>query len=1219
MNHTIHQLLRSATLAFQRASARPSTHSGGAGVKFAVVLAMGLFLGAMTAQASHFRGASLTWKRLASPANTIELTVTESWCGASGGQTYSWGDTTTFNTSGATVIASGSDITGTFTVMRTVLTHTYATLGPWTISAAGSARIASPLVNANLSPCVLQAVVDLNSGNQGSPVISSAILLQMNQGELNTVPISFADVDGDPVTFRMATAAESGIPTLAGAGGGNLAVSSGGILTWDTSFTAIGQVYAAQVLAFDNHPVSSIRRIGSTKVFFDFLIQIVDGSPNHPPVASGNAGPFTAAIGVPFSNVIIGTDPDGGTLTVTHLGLPMGATMTPASGTTAAQPLSATFNWTPTLADAGSAVGVTIVFTDPDGLTASKSFSISVPADQPPVADAGPDQTIYDIDGNAVPIIITLNGSSSYDPEHAALTYHWTQTGGPPTVVLTGANTATPSFTAPALKLHPSGQPAPLQLTFRVDVSDGKSTRSDDALIIVKHNNLPPGAVATAPATAPEGSAVTLDASGSSDPDQDPLSYTWTQTAGTLVNLANNGTNNPLMVFSDMVPGPHSIAGETLKFTVTVSDGIDSNTSPEAAVFIRNVNTPPMADAGDGNSVFDNFGTVTLHGSGTDFDGDPLSYHWAQVAGPAVALNDATSQTPSFIAPPVSEAQGSVTLTFQLITNDSSGPGDAAALDSAPSTVDIQVKHANRAPVADAGQNRDVPEQTLVTLDGSGSYDPDTDPITYVWTQTGGPAVVLDTTAPAHPTFSAPDVGPAGDALTFALVVTDIAPPSSGGNLSSKPSSVTLSVKYVNRPPLTSAGAPQVADEGSVVTLNGSGSDPDGNAFTYLWTQTGGPAVTFSDATVAKPTFTAPAVDRFGATVTFALQTKDQFNAVSNLATTYVGINNINHVPVADAGVLQSVPEGSAVSLTGAGLDHDTEEQPLLTYAWVQTAGPVVALTGADTTTPSFTAPLVTAGGDPNAKVKLKFQLTVTDPNNASATASTCVSVTNVEHAPLANAGGIYLVNEAAIGTLDGSLSSDPDGDALTYAWVQTAGVPVTLSNANTAYLSFTAPFVNAAGTTLKFSLTVNDGFGGLSSDTATVSVKNINDPPTLVNPRTSLACLWPPNHQMVKVSILGVVDPNNNATIRITRVTQDEATNGLGDGDTAIDAMINADGTVMLRAERSGKGNGRVYHVHFTASDIEGSVSGVVNGCVPHDKQGDIAIDGGELFDSTH
>ena len=54
-----------------------------------------------------------------------------------------------------------------------------------------------------------------------------------------------------------------------------------------------------------------------------------------------------------------------------------------------------------------------------------------------------------------------------------------------------------------------------------------------------------------------------------------------------------------------------------------------------------------------------------------------------------------------------------------------------------------------------------------------------------------------------------------------------------------------------------------------------------------------------------------------------------------------------------------------------------------------------------------------------------------------------------------------------------------------------------------------------------------------------------------------------------------------------------------------------------MTCAERSGNGNGRVYHIHFTALDLEESASGAVTVSVPKKKK-DIAIDGGELFDST-
>lgn len=892
--------------------------------------------------------------------------------------------------------------------------------------------------------------------------------------------------------------------------------------------------------------------------------------------------------------------------------------------------------------------GATLVFK----LSASNGQSVNPGTDTvnvyvrgnlPPVANAGANRSVFDTDNNDVPTIVTLDGSASFDPEGAPLAYVWTQTGGP-AVALQNVAIATPSFVAPDMHDHLGGTPPPIDLTFHLKVSDGTLTTETDVMIRVTHNNQSPVANASATnPTAPEGT-VTLNGYLSSDADQDSLTYSWSQVGGTQVAISPNGTNASSSSFDYQINTEHSNESELLSFILTVSDGIASNSTP-VSVFVQNVNHAPVAAVSPVAPVFDNVGLVALNGSASDEDGDTVNLHWQQLTGPPVTLNNATTGDPSFIAPLVSPAQGSVTLTFQLIANDSDGPGDNAALDSIPMTVDVLVKHANRAPVADAGQNKDVPEETAVALDGSASYDPDQDQITYAWTQTGGVYVGLDTTDPAHPTFISPSVGPLGAALTFELIVTDngaaaaaaAAPagpaPAAGpsGRLSSAPSTVVITVNYVNQPPVAVAAPVAACNEGTGVSLDGSqSSDPDDNAFTYWWTQVSGPDVVgLSSATDAMPTFTAPAVDRLGATVVFELKTTDEFGAVSNVATTSIVINNVNQAPVADAGMLQTVFEDTNVGLAGLGIDQDSEEQALLTYAWVQTEGPTVLLLNATTPNPSFHAPVVTGGGDPNAKVKLKFALTVTDPNHASGSATTTVCVANVDHAPTANAGGIITTNEsynnsAVVVTLNGADSTDPDNDPLGFAWVQTSGPAVVLANANTANPSFTAPFVNAAGATLKFKLTVKDPWGGVSVDTATVVVVNNNTPPTLSNARASIGELWPPNHNMVKVSILGVVDPNNNAAITITGVTQDEATNGLGDGDTAIDALINADGSVLLRAERSGKGNGRVYHIHFTASDFESqasgtNVSGVVNVSVPHGKKGDVAIDGGELFDSTH
>ena len=88
---------------------------------------------------------------------------------------------------------------------------------------------------------------------------------------------------------------------------------------------------------------------------------------------------------------------------------------------------------------------------------------------------------------------------------------------------------------------------------------------------------------------------------------------------------------------------------------------------------------------------------------------------------------------------------------------------------------------------------------------------------------------------------------------------------------------------------------------------------------------------------------------------------------------------------------------------------------------------------------------------------------------------------------------------------------------------------------------------------------------------------------------------------------------------MRSTGVTQDEPTNGLGDGDTAIDAIISANhDSAQLRAERSGNRDGRVYRVYFTASDFEGGSSGWVKVMVPKSKKTDAAIDSAQNYDST-
>ncbi|HPD57439.1 MAG TPA: hypothetical protein P5294_10180, partial [Smithellaceae bacterium] len=101
------------------------------------------------------------------------------------------------------------------------------------------------------------------------------------------------------------------------------------------------------------------------------------------------------------------------------------------------------------------------------------------------------------------------------------------------------------------------------------------------------------------------------------------------------------------------------------------------------------------------------------------------------------------------------------------------------------------------------------------------------------------------------------------------------------------------------------------------------------------------------------------------------------------------------------------------------------------------------------------------------------------------------------------------------------------------------------------------------------------------------------------------------------KITVGGVVDPDGDkVTITVHSIKQDEPINGLGDGDTSPDATLNP---LQVRAERSGTGNGRVYHIGFTAQDDKGgSCEGVVKVCVPHDQgQQKSCVDDGPLYDA--
>jgi len=138
------------------------------------------------------------------------------------------------------------------------------------------------------------------------------------------------------------------------------------------------------------------------------------------------------------------------------------------------------------------------------------------------------------------------------------------------------------------------------------------------------------------------------------------------------------------------------------------------------------------------------------------------------------------------------------------------------------------------------------------------------------------------------------------------------------------------------------------------------------------------------------------------------------------------------------------------------------------------------------------------------------------------------------------------------------------------------------------------------------------------------VSILQINtvwansNPPDCTNAIPSIDNLSPPTHKYSAIELLGITDPDGDAiTVTITSIFQDELV--AGPGNFSPDASGVGTPSAFVRAEREGGGNGRVYHINFTATDSFGNTcTGEVLVSVPSNPSMPDAVDDGPLYDST-
>ncbi|HEX8701393.1 MAG TPA: choice-of-anchor A family protein [Myxococcaceae bacterium] len=466
------------------------------------------------------------------------------------------------------------------------ITHTYNSDGPFTASISSCCRITN-LSNPNENYTVATPVrfnVNNSSPVSGLPPIVNAPVNTPNF----TFQVPAVDAEGDALTYRLASANESGI--VAPIQG--LTVSSSGLVSWNTNGKIVGQLYTTQIVIEERR---NGVLIGSSAV--DFILRIVDTLGFAPECILPQQTNYTVSAGQTVTFEIGTSDLDSGdTLQLNTGGLPAGATMTPALPLLGSPGMSSTFNWVPSVGVAGSSFVVAYTVTDQTGQADQCSVNITVrpqPVNQPPASHAGDDLSVLEGD------VVTLAGTGS-DPDNHAISYQWTvvnSTG--PAITLSNPAIANPSFATSDDGVY----------TLRLTVTDSEGASSSDTVTVTVGNVAP--AVNANGGTADEGSAFS-SAGSFADPGAD----TWTAT----VDYGDGSGVQPLALNGKAFTLSHVYA-DNGSYTVTITVRDDDGGVGTKTVRVDVANVAPVVSATGGSiaegAVFSSVGSFVDPGADT--------------------------------------------------------------------------------------------------------------------------------------------------------------------------------------------------------------------------------------------------------------------------------------------------------------------------------------------------------------------------------------------------------------------------------------------------------------------------------------------------------------------------------------------------------------------------------------------------------------------------
>ena len=623
-----------------------------------------------------------------------------------------------------------------------------------------------------------------------------------------------------------------------------------------------------------------------------FVTVTVNSSGNQAPVA--NAGP-DIIITLPTNTTTLngsGTDADGTIASYQWTKISGPATFNIVSPTQAQTVIN-------TLVQGSYVFSLTV--TDNSGNTGIDYVTITVnaPVNQLPAATVGPDQTLTLPTNNT-----TLTGNGT-DPDGTIVSYQWTKISGPATFTI-----ATPTQAQTIINNLVQGT-----YVFRFTVTDNNGGTADAFVTIIVNpapNQLPTANAGPDQTITLPTNSVTLTGSGT-DPDGSIASYQWTKISGpttfTIVspNAAQTAINN-------LVQG-------TYVFRLRVTDNGGATADAFVTITVNPpVNQPPVANAGTDQTLVLPTNSTTLTGTGTDPDGTVVSYLWDKIAGPAQFVILSPTQPQTIINNLV---QG--VYQFELRVTDNLGAIDR-------DTVVISVSPApppNQAPTANAGPDQIITLPTnSLTATGTGT-DPDGSIASYQWTKISGPAT-FNIVSPTQAQTVINNL--VQGTYQFELRVTD-----NQGATGRDTMTVTVNpAPPVNQAPIANAGNNQtITLPVNSVTINGSGTDPDGTVVSYQWTRISGPTTYI----IVFPTQAQTVINNLvQGTYQFELRVTDNLGAVGRDTIT-ITVNAVpNQLPIANAGPDRSMTlPTNSITHTGSGTDPDGT---IVSYQWTKVAGP---------------------------------------------------------------------------------------------------------------------------------------------------------------------------------------------------------------------------------------------------------------------------------------